>query len=110
MAGHLPDYADLHPVTGTLLQQLDHLAIAYFHVVNQKFLFGSFDEIGELFASIQWTDQEAGRTRFIGTPLAVTVEQIFSFLDELLDRKSTRLNSSHRCISYAVFCLKKKKK
>src|SRR5437762_7807604 len=27
-------------------------------------------------------------------------------LDEA-DRKSTRLNSSHRCISYAVFCLKK---
>src|ERR1017187_2146568 len=26
----------------------------------------------------------------------------------LPDRKSTRLNSSHRCISYAVFCLKKK--
>src|SRR5437762_8406654 len=24
------------------------------------------------------------------------------------DRKSTRLNSSHRCISYAVFCLEKK--
>src|SRR2546427_4706912 len=29
---------------------------------------------------------------------------------ELLDRKSTRLNSSHSQISYAVFCLKKKKK
>src|SRR3712207_8398020 len=28
----------------------------------------------------------------------------------LLDRKSTRLNSSHANISYAVFCLKKKKK
>src|SRR5437762_9247796 len=28
----------------------------------------------------------------------------------MTDRKSTRLNSSHRCISYAVFCLKKKKK
>src|SRR5437867_9041337 len=27
-----------------------------------------------------------------------------------IDRKSTRLNSSHRTISYAVFCLKKKKK
>src|SRR5437879_9205773 len=27
---------------------------------------------------------------------------------EQLDRKSTRLNSSHRCNSYAVFCLKKK--
>src|SRR2546427_7366107 len=29
---------------------------------------------------------------------------------ESLDRKSTRLNSSHSQISYAVFCLKKKKK
>src|SRR3712207_7878959 len=29
--------------------------------------------------------------------------------DHLLDRKSTRLNSSHANISYAVFCLKKKK-
>src|SRR5438105_12062669 len=28
----------------------------------------------------------------------------------VLDRKSTRLNSSHEWISYAVFCLKKKKK
>src|SRR5260221_7589674 len=28
----------------------------------------------------------------------------------MLDRKSTRLNSSHTVISYAVFCLKKKKK
>src|SRR5207248_6654472 len=32
----------------------------------------------------------------------------FSML-RLRDRKSTRLNSSHRTISYAVFCLKKKK-
>src|SRR3712207_7300170 len=30
-------------------------------------------------------------------------------LVEILDRKSTRLNSSHANISYAVFCLKKKK-
>src|SRR2546429_7171224 len=30
--------------------------------------------------------------------------------DHFLDRKSTRLNSSHGYISYAVFCLKKKKK
>src|SRR5256885_5049420 len=29
--------------------------------------------------------------------------------DEAQDRKSTRLNSSHLVISYAVFCLKKKK-
>src|SRR5690242_9584401 len=31
-------------------------------------------------------------------------------IDSKLDRKSTRLNSSHMSISYAVFCLKKKKK
>src|SRR5258708_29745962 len=30
-------------------------------------------------------------------------------VDPALDRKSTRLNSSHQIISYAVFCLKKKK-
>src|SRR5260221_4714919 len=29
---------------------------------------------------------------------------------EMLDRKSTRLNSSHTVISYAVFCLEKKKR
>src|SRR5205807_3914788 len=29
--------------------------------------------------------------------------------DDQMDRKSTRLNSSHLVISYAVFCLKKKK-
>src|SRR5687768_18204105 len=34
----------------------------------------------------------------------------FQFFDRLQDRKSTRLNSSHGYISYAVFCLKKKKR
>src|SRR5207248_6755424 len=33
-----------------------------------------------------------------------------AFALQVQDRKSTRLNSSHRTISYAVFCLKKKKK
>src|SRR2546429_1600144 len=32
------------------------------------------------------------------------------YAESLQDRKSTRLNSSHGYISYAVFCLKKKKK
>src|SRR5687768_17717721 len=31
-------------------------------------------------------------------------------MEDTIDRKSTRLNSSHGYISYAVFCLKKKKK
>src|SRR5256884_2557025 len=40
-------------------------------------------------------------------PQAAAVEHIAASLREL-DRKSTRLNSSHGYISYAVFCLKKK--
>src|SRR5207248_4788953 len=41
-----------------------------------------------------------------------TLEEMRAYLaarDRCPDRKSTRLNSSHRTISYAVFCLKKKK-
>src|SRR5258708_19069279 len=34
--------------------------------------------------------------------------QVCGCSDAILDRKSTRLNSSHQIISYAVFCLKKK--
>src|SRR3989442_9675849 len=37
-------------------------------------------------------------------------QQWLQFRSSVLDRKSTRLNSSHVRISYAVFCLKKKKK
>src|SRR5206468_13115316 len=35
---------------------------------------------------------------------------VYRVVKEAIDRKSTRLNSSHDQISYAVFCLKKKKK
>src|ERR1017187_6029774 len=34
-------------------------------------------------------------------------ELVTEYRGGVTDRKSTRLNSSHRCISYAVFCLKK---
>src|SRR5690625_7445713 len=40
---------------------------------------------------------------------SMEVEDVGSGELALLDRKSTRLNSSHVAISYAVFCLKKKK-
>src|SRR5690625_5492784 len=40
--------------------------------------------------------------------LAQSVDALLQQLIKLLDRKSTRLNSSHVAISYAVFCLKKK--
>src|SRR5439155_24396228 len=41
---------------------------------------------------------------------ATTVPVQFAVPSLTVDRKSTRLNSSHVAISYAVFCLKKKKK
>src|SRR3989454_4879576 len=42
--------------------------------------------------------------------VAVLVREAVKVFADLGDRKSTRLNSSHLVISYAVFCLKKKKK
>jgi len=44
-----------------------------------------------------------------GGSITGTTSRTLSLLDAALDRKSTRLNSSHGYISYAVFCLKKKK-
>src|SRR3712207_7682809 len=43
----------------------------------------------------------------VGDVLVVELDQLDA--EAALDRKSTRLNSSHANISYAVFCLKKKK-
>src|SRR5690242_21468720 len=39
----------------------------------------------------------------------IALRALNAFVGRWLDRKSTRLNSSHMSISYAVFCLKKKK-
>src|SRR5687768_17788694 len=46
---------------------------------------------------------------FSALHLLFKVSNIIVFENKTLDRKSTRLNSSHGYISYAVFCLKKKK-
>src|SRR3712207_7667607 len=55
--------------------------------------------LGDVNTAILGTDQE-----LIDEVIAAGSE-----VGERLDRKSTRLNSSHANISYAVFCLKKKK-
>src|ERR1022692_1583529 len=68
-------------------------------------------------------DEAAALVRQIGHPAVRTMFDCHNAIDEtephaalveryydLIDRKSTRLNSSHLVISYAVFCLKKKKK
>src|SRR3989442_3689052 len=55
--------------------------------------------------SRSWKAQRNG----VKAPRSIDVGAFTPFL-WALDRKSTRLNSSHVRISYAVFCLKKKKK
>src|SRR3712207_7391745 len=70
--------------------------------------------VGVLLALPVFGDQEeaVGHPPHVGVPVAhlldTSVVQIWAAVQK--DRKSTRLNSSHANISYAVFCLKKKKK
>src|SRR5690625_5894573 len=56
---------------------------------------------------IETTDFDLGATRYLNNGELLTDEDLKSLRE---DRKSTRLNSSHVAISYAVFCLKKKRK
>src|SRR5690625_5676233 len=63
------------------------------------------------------TDEESGESNSVDYTVlsvddpALTIDPETITLDEFIgDRKSTRLNSSHVAISYAVFCLKKKNK
>src|SRR5437879_8731481 len=49
----------------------------------------------------------AGWHGYWRTPGDAGIAPQFDWSGSEKDRKSTRLNSSHRCISYAVFCLKK---
>src|SRR5690625_5883125 len=62
-------------------------------------------------AKISWTQVETGSAITWKYPSCIlkgdnSVGEFYSVA--LTDRKSTRLNSSHVAISYAVFCLKKK--
>src|SRR5258708_13918190 len=72
-----------------------------------------------LFRSVNDARHEAELQRRIDEAIAHAVavgsdlDDDIDALDEVIvqvDRKSTRLNSSHQIISYAVFCLKKKKR
>src|SRR5258708_30883609 len=77
---------------------------------------GEFEaQIGELgpFLEQNWRANISPRTGMpiYERPVALVVyrEDHRFLLDSIIDRKSTLLNSSHQIISYAVFCLKKKK-
>src|SRR5256886_10546666 len=57
---------------------------------------------------IGYLPQEA--SIFRGLTVEQNIRAVLEVVEPKRDRKSTRLNSSHSQISYAVFCLKKKKK
>src|SRR5205807_7480299 len=73
-----------------------------FQLVIERFRFGSI--VGRSIAC-------SGSSRFADTPSCDAFDVAFHppAVENAQDRKSTRLNSSHLVISYAVFCLKKKK-
>src|SRR3712207_8517216 len=73
-----------------------------------------FRSEGDVDAALDRVDlTERGRDRYsrysLGMKQRLGVACALLGDPDLLDRKSTRLNSSHANISYAVFCLKKKK-
>src|SRR5437879_12766295 len=62
--------------------------------------------LAQLGAEVIKVEPPAGdKTRSLGG-MGTSFFPLFNRGKRSVDRKSTRLNSSHRCISYAVFCLK----
>src|SRR2546430_10249484 len=62
-----------------------------------------------LFRSLKQARSTADERGLTNVRFEVGDVHALEYPDDTLDRKSTRLNSSHSQISYAVFCLKKKK-
>src|SRR5256885_6899929 len=56
-----------------------------------------------------WASAARGKAAPAARPAAMSAARPVRDSEKSKDRKSTRLNSSHLVISYAVFCLKKKK-
>src|SRR5690606_40286476 len=94
---HRPPYSILFPYT-TLFRSILGLFIRYFVV---------FEQAGKV-VEVSFMEYQHGFPR--DTAANKSLANAMNYIIGSLDRKSTRLNSSHVKISYAVFCLKKKKK
>src|SRR5690625_6975127 len=66
--------------------------------------------IADLTARLQAGEKDIVLLGATGTGKSATTAWLIEQVQRPTDRKSTRLNSSHVAISYAVFCLKKKRK
>src|SRR5207244_13447062 len=90
---------------------LSHRALPYFFLIRRPPPTSTLFPYTTLFRS--GVSRAAGRARSVRSPRAVLTPRLVPLTPDpglCRDRKSTRLNSSHQIISYAVFCLKKKKK
>src|SRR5256885_13264132 len=66
------------------------------------------DQLRDLLAGKGWNSKHGDGSAALSLGLLLLSKAGASLPEDLSDRKSTRLNSSHLVISYAVFCLKKK--
>src|SRR5438034_9505235 len=111
------------PLLNVLAQSLDVQevfarisALARQTVSHDCLLFGLVAEDGECYRVVAVSEDDQ-RAALLGTSFAPPsprlAQEDFAIFRHLRmlpgDRKSTRLNSSHTVISYAVFCLKKKR-
>src|SRR3712207_6960565 len=76
-----------------------------FFTDDKLFMFLAIDRVSK-FVHVAFLD---ANTKMNGAAFLREVVEVFPYRIHT-DRKSTRLNSSHANISYAVFCLKKKKR
>src|SRR2546426_3527340 len=89
-----PPRSTLFPYTTLFRSQVSGISGAWRYFASHK---GS--------ALVDWRTR---RSHFLSSGSAIKSSVLAAIV--VSDRKSTRLNSSHLVISYAVFCLKKKKK
>src|SRR3712207_7744274 len=97
-----PPRSTLFPYTTLFRSQEDgELTVAVDPAALQEAMGDDFAEFG--------TPAEDARFELSGGSVSIVPSVDGVGVDPAADRKSTRLNSSHANISYAVFCLKKKK-
>src|SRR3989449_5216140 len=89
----------------------------YSRLLNERIIFLGTpvdDQIANLIVAqllhLESEDPEKDISIYINSPGGSVYAGLAIYDTMQIDRKSTRLNSSHGYISYAVFCLKKKKK
>src|SRR5690625_6614635 len=81
-----------------------------FYVNKTQLNIAEYDEADRLAISIRPEVVHLSEEPVEGKNVYQGEVSLVQFTGESVDRKSTRLNSSHVAISYAVFCLKKKQR